>query len=261
MRTHSCVLHSCVPHLQPKKTKIHRTERNGHHYEQSKRQKTVGNRYFGGGKNFGLILVAAIALIVIGLVSWYYLYGILWLMSPLPILVGIIMLISLFTGRISDQGYHEYMENQLVTLWSNQKETEGALPDHTVIEYEGVGEGVTRSKKGSDNKLRTDVLCRTELFFEPGALRVKQGKAYADGEGSELHCVTLPISRVTASIEMRKNPQLASFEKNYMLLSVDGSEAVVFPIPSNDYDMEALVEKINHARDRATDVRFAGGEK
>ena len=217
----------------------------------NKDTKTTGNRYFEGGKNSTIVLGISVALILIGAVSFYFLYGILWLLSPLPILVGVIMLVAQFTGRITDRGYDEYMENQLVTLWSNQVVTEGTLPDHTITEYEGDGAMVTRKKKGKDNKVRTDVLCRTELFFEPGALRVKRGLSYADGSEGSMTSLTMPMSRVTASIESRKNAQLGSLEKSYMLLSAADGETVAFPIPQNDYDMEALMEKINHARDRA----------
>ena len=222
----------------------------------NKDTKTTGNRYFEGGRNFKKELIIAGGLIFVSIVLSFIPFGrkfgfMLYLLSSLPGIVGIIMLVSLFTGRITDSGYNEYMENQLVNLWSNQTETEGAVPDHTIIEYECVGEAVTRKKKGSDNKIRTDILCRTELFFEPGALRVKQGFAQADGENARMQTATLPMSKVTASIETRTNAQLDSLTKSYMALSVEGGEPVAFPIPENDYDMEALMEKINHTRDRA----------
>ena len=220
-------------------------------------KKNIGYRYFDGGKDFKKWLAVSIALIAVGVILyelWWYgvIWGVfVWLLSPLPILIGVMMLIVQLTGRISDHNYDEYMQGLLTKLWSEKSDSEASLPDQTVTEYSIQGEEIARKKKGKDKKVRTDVLCRTELFFEQGTLRVKQGKVNADGENGLLQSVTIPCKLLTAAIVTKESDKFADLKKEHMLLSCEGQEDICFPIPSNDYDMEALAERINHERTRA----------
>lgn len=217
--------------------------------------KNVGDRYFDGAKAMKKGIIIAVGLIVLGVAlyefGWIISLPLTWLWGPFPALVGVVMLVAQLTGRISDSAYDEYMQGRMTQLWSEKSESEGALPEQTVLEYAILGDDVSRKKKGGDKKLRTDCLCRTELFFERDGLRVKLGRVRADGEG-RLDSVTLPFDRLTASLAKRQSAQLSGLEKTHLLLMADGKEAVSFPVPENDYDMEKLVEKINHMHKRAT---------
>lgn len=225
--------------------------------QKTTRAKNVGDRYFGGMQMMKKWLAVAIGLILLGLVLyelWWYnviFLPLMWVWAPIPALVGVVMLVAQLTGRVSDSAYDEYMQGRMTQLWSEKSESEAALPDQTVLEYAILGDEVSRKKKGGDRKLRTDCLCRTELFFEPGALRVKLGRVCADGEGS-LSGLSLPFERLTASLAKRQSAKLSGLEKTHLLLMADGKEVVSFPVPDNSYDMDALVEKIEHLHRRAT---------
>ena len=194
-------------------------------------------RYFNGAVTFNALRIAALLVVVVGVLLIAIGHRSIRTVGAVTGIVGLALFFIFDSRIIKDKSYDDYMLNLL-------SEGDGdAYYENVETKFECYTGQNAKLRKVKAGVVRTDRFVRTQLCFEDKLLRVIIDTVALDGSRDHID-EHFPLSHI----------KIATSEEdavNYVIINNnDGVEQVRFPAPRNNYTVEQFCDRVNNYKER-----------
>ena len=194
-------------------------------------------RYFNGAATFNALRIAALLVVVVGVLLIAIGHRSIRTIGAVAGIVGLALFFIFDSRIIKDKSYDDYMLNLL-------SEGDGdAYYENVETKFECYTGQNAKLRKVKAGIVRTDRFVRTQLCFEDKLLRVIIDEVSLDGSRDHID-ERFPLSHI----------KVATSEEdavNYVIINNnDGVEQVRFPAPRNNYTVEQFCDRVNNYKER-----------
>ena len=201
-----------------------------------KKNKKIKN-FFGHYEGF---LYGSIALLVYGVIDWWYgLLPIWYVTGTLGIVVGI-------TGIILFQCLCVKTDEFDRTVRERIDRAAGAglfEPEDTFLAY--VVDGTAYKKVASDGKIRTELCYETRLRVDRDVIRMETYGVHVLTDETEFFSAEFPVAGSTAKEETTEvNDGKRIWRQSYLTLTAADGRSHRFPVPVNSADVDQFIDRV-----------------
>lgn len=194
-------------------------------------------RYFNGAATFNALRIAALLVVVVGVLLIAIGHRSIRTIGAVAGIVGLALFFVFDSQIVKDKSYDDYMLNLL-------SEGDGdAYYENVETKFECYTGQNAKLRKVKAGIVRTDRFVRTQLCFEDKLLRVIIDEVSLDGSRDHID-ERFPLSHI----------KVATSEEdavNYVIINNnDGVEQVRFPAPRNNYTVEQFCDRVNNYKER-----------